>query len=196
MEGILDVDEFEAIEAELKECLQELSIEEIPASGSKMPELRYDSKEDNLKASERSSGGEMPQRADNRELEDKCEDQGVESEKVTQWRLKFQQRVIEKDLQEEKMKKLWSEKAARDLNDFYRRQADSMQRGGTQEVQDAQVGGLGDCKQNIWDRVADLCDFESKPKSVKDVSRMRSVILSLMNSSDPVVEVNSSSHQQ
>uniref|UniRef100_A0A0K8T8W8 Clathrin light chain n=1 Tax=Lygus hesperus TaxID=30085 RepID=A0A0K8T8W8_LYGHE len=193
MEVSHNIDEFEAIEAELKECLQELSNEELPAAENKVVERQEGSKENvNLKNSaEVSSEEEPPRRTDSNELDDKLGDHAMESEKVTRWRLKFQQRVQERDLQEEKTKKLWREKAAKDLDDFYRRQADSIHREGTQSVQEDEVGGLGDCKQNIWERVADLCDFDSKSKSVKDVSRMRSVILSLKNSSDPVVGVNS-----
>lgn len=107
------MDELEAIEAELKECLQELDNDDLLSAGN-------------------DEGADIKEAFDGM----KTEFDGVasvgdhtfqpESEKVLQWRAAFQKRVEEKDAEEEKTKAVWRKTAEKDLEEFYKCQANSI----------------------------------------------------------------------
>ncbi|XP_032876412.1 clathrin light chain A-like isoform X4 [Amblyraja radiata] len=76
----------------------------------------------------------------------------------------------------------WREKAKRELEDWYTQQEEQLEGMKTNNRADDVAEDVGPdlCSGSDWERVLHLCDLNSKSsKPTKDVSRMRSVLLSL-----------------
>ncbi|BET00675.1 clathrin, light chain [Nesidiocoris tenuis] len=180
-------DEFESIEDELKECLRELSAEESSTN--------VDVKSSPDQASEQSSQPEncietISKNVEEQQLNTSDLPTGrsdLAKERIAKWKREFHQRIVEKDLLEEKTKKLWREKAAEDLERFMKNRLDSLRKPEIEDYPDTcETGGVGDIQgENVWARVAKICDFDSQPRCSKNVLRMRDVIISLSDARPP-----------
>ncbi|KAB0374137.1 hypothetical protein FD755_014393, partial [Muntiacus reevesi] len=77
----------------------------------------------------------------------------------------------------------WKEKAIKELDEWYARQDEQLQKtkANNRAAEEAFVNDIEESSPGTeWERVARLCDFNSKSsKQAKDVSRMRSVLISL-----------------
>ncbi|XP_064217351.1 clathrin light chain A-like isoform X2 [Aotus nancymaae] len=77
----------------------------------------------------------------------------------------------------------WKEKAIKELEKWYARQDEQLQKtkANNRAAEEAFVNDIDESSPGTeWQRVARLCDFNPKSsKQAKDVSRMRSVLISL-----------------
>ncbi|KAG5668470.1 hypothetical protein PVAND_016410 [Polypedilum vanderplanki] len=109
-------------------------------------------------------------------------------EKIKKWREEQQLRLQEKDAAEEKAKEALRKQAEKELEDWYKRHEETIAKTKTlnrnaekecvAEVEEMEPG-------TEWERISKLCDFAQSTKaskSLKDNSRMRSIILQLKQS--------------
>lgn len=110
-----------------------------------------------------------------------------EPEKITRWREEQQIRLSTKDTEEEQKKKEWKELAKKELDDWYKNRQEQLTKtiANNKEANKATEAELAALREKAdsdqeWDRITKLCDFNPKSnKNIKDVSRMRSILLQL-----------------
>ncbi|XP_069332700.1 clathrin light chain A isoform X9 [Eulemur rufifrons] len=87
------------------------------------------------------------------------------------------------DANSRKQEAEWKEKAIKELEEWYARQDEQLQKtkANNRAAEEAFVNDIDESSPGTeWERVARLCDFNPKSsKQAKDVSRMRSVLISL-----------------
>ncbi|XP_014665075.1 PREDICTED: clathrin light chain B-like isoform X2 [Priapulus caudatus] len=106
-----------------------------------------------------------------------------EPEKIKKWREEQKDRLAKKDAEDEKKRTDWRDQAKKELDEWYARQAEQLEKTKTNnrasekvfiEERDTDIPG------EEWERIARLCDFNPKTsRHQKDVSRLRSIILQL-----------------
>ncbi|XP_043920241.1 clathrin light chain A-like isoform X2 [Protopterus annectens] len=87
------------------------------------------------------------------------------------------------DANSKKQEVEWKEKAKKELDEWYSRQNEQLEKIKANN-RAAEEAFISDAEESLpgseWERVARLCDFNPKSsKQAKDVSRMRSVLISL-----------------
>ncbi|XP_017528948.1 clathrin light chain A isoform X2 [Manis javanica] len=118
-----------------------------------------------------------------------------EPESIRKWREEQMERLEALDANSRKQEAEWKEKAIRELEEWYARQDEQLQKTKAnnstninhpcysleQAAEEAFVNDIDESSPGTeWERVARLCDFNPKSsKQAKDVSRMRSVLISL-----------------
>ncbi|MEE6458879.1 hypothetical protein FKM82_000455 [Ascaphus truei] len=119
----------------------------------------------------------------------------AEPESIRKWREEQRDRLQMLDSNSVKQESEWKDKAAKELEEWYSRQDELLQKTKAnnstninhpcysleQAAEEAFVSDVEDINPGTeWERVARLCDFNPKSsKQAKDVSRMRSVLISL-----------------
>ncbi|NXJ05603.1 CLCA protein, partial [Odontophorus gujanensis] len=106
-----------------------------------------------------------------------------EPESIRKWREEQKERLEQLDANSRKQEAEWKEKAIKELEEWYARQDEKLQKtkASNRAAEEAFVSDAEDVFPGTeWERVAQLCDFNPKSsKQAKDVSRMRSVLISL-----------------
>ncbi|NWS48987.1 CLCA protein, partial [Probosciger aterrimus] len=106
-----------------------------------------------------------------------------EPESIRKWRDEQKERLEQLDANSRKQEAEWKEKAIKELEEWYARQEEKLQKtkASNRAAEEAFVNDAEDIFPGTeWERVAQLCDFNPKSsKQAKDVSRMRSVLISL-----------------
>ncbi|XP_004457344.1 clathrin light chain A isoform X3 [Dasypus novemcinctus] len=118
-----------------------------------------------------------------------------EPESIRKWREEQMERLEALDANSRKQEAEWKEKAIKELEEWYARQDEQLQKTKAnnstninhpcysleQAAEEAFVNDIDESSPGTeWERVARLCDFNPKSsKQAKDVSRMRSVLISL-----------------
>ncbi|XP_074788197.1 clathrin light chain A isoform X6 [Athene noctua] len=106
-----------------------------------------------------------------------------EPESIHKWREEQKERLEHLDVNSRKQEAEWKEKAIKELEEWYARQDEKLQKtkASNRAAEEAFVNDAEDIFPGTeWERVAQLCDFNPKSsKQAKDVSRMRSVLISL-----------------
>ncbi|NXC15160.1 CLCA protein, partial [Corythaeola cristata] len=106
-----------------------------------------------------------------------------EPESIRKWREEQKERLEQLDANSRKQEAEWKEKAIKELAEWYARQDEKLQKtkASNRAAEEAFVNDAEDIFPGTeWERVAQLCDFNPKSsKQAKDVSRMRSVLISL-----------------
>ncbi|KAM4637687.1 clathrin light chain A [Amazona ochrocephala] len=114
-----------------------------------------------------------------------CQVDGLQSEpeSIRKWRDEQKERLEQLDANSRKQEAEWKEKAIKELEEWYARQDEKLQKtkASNRAAEEAFVNDAEDVFPGTeWERVAQLCDFNPKSsKQAKDVSRMRSVLISL-----------------
>ncbi|XP_054842289.1 clathrin light chain A isoform X1 [Eublepharis macularius] len=119
----------------------------------------------------------------------------TEPESIRKWREEQLERLEVLDANSRKQEAEWKEKAIKELEEWYARQDEQLQKTKAnnstninhpcysleQAAEEAFVNDVDESSPGTeWERVARLCDFNPKSsKQAKDVSRMRSVLISL-----------------
>ncbi|XP_072252089.1 clathrin light chain B isoform X3 [Leuresthes tenuis] len=109
--------------------------------------------------------------------------QRQEPESLRKWREEQKTRLEALDSASKATEAEWREKAKKELEDWHVHQNEQMEKNkannrASEEAFLAETDG--DSPGSEWERVARLCDFNPKTnKQAKDVSRMRSVLISL-----------------
>ncbi|KAM6471488.1 clathrin light chain B isoform 2-T2 [Liasis olivaceus] len=106
-----------------------------------------------------------------------------EPESIRKWREEQKKRLQELDAASKVLEQEWREKAKKDLEEWNIRQNEQMERNQANN-RASEEACLKESKEETagteWEKVAQLCDFNPKSsKQSKDVSRMRSVLISL-----------------
>nr|XP_032645271.1 clathrin light chain B isoform X2 [Chelonoidis abingdonii] len=106
-----------------------------------------------------------------------------EPESIRKWREEQKKRLQELDAASKVMEQEWREKAKKDLEEWNVRQSEQMEKNRVNN-RASEEAFLKESKEENpgteWEKVAQLCDFNPKSsKQWKDVSRMRSVLISL-----------------
>ncbi|XP_043925299.1 clathrin light chain B isoform X2 [Protopterus annectens] len=109
-----------------------------------------------------------------------------EPESIRKWREEQKKRIEHLETTAKKNETEWREKAKKELDDWYARQNEQQEKT-KKNNRVAEEGFVKDSHSNSpgteWEKVASLCDFNPKAsKQTKDVSRMRSVLISLKQS--------------
>jgi len=106
-----------------------------------------------------------------------------EPESLRKWREEQKTRLEELDNASRAAEAEWKEKARKELEDWHLHQNEQMEKNkaNNRASEEAFLAECdGDSPGSEWERVARLCDFNPKTnKQAKDVSRMRSVLISL-----------------
>ncbi|XP_050186107.1 clathrin light chain A isoform X8 [Myiozetetes cayanensis] len=106
-----------------------------------------------------------------------------EPESIRKWREEQKERLEQLDANSRKQEAEWKEKAIKELEEWYARQDEKLEKtkASNRAAEEAFVNDAEDVFPGTeWERVAQLCDFNPKSsKQAKDVSRMRSVLISL-----------------
>ncbi|XP_063311406.1 clathrin light chain A isoform X3 [Pelobates fuscus] len=107
----------------------------------------------------------------------------AEPESIRKWREEQRSRLEVLDANSVKQESEWKEKASKELDEWYARQDELLQKtkANNRAAEEAFVSDVEETTPGTeWERVARLCDFNPKSsKQAKDVSRMRSVLISL-----------------
>ncbi|XP_073518532.1 clathrin light chain A isoform X3 [Phyllobates terribilis] len=119
----------------------------------------------------------------------------AEPESIRKWREEQRSRLEVLDANSKKQESEWKEKAVKELDEWYARQDELLLKTKANNrtninhpcyslEQAAEEAFVSDAEETSpgtdWERVARLCDFNPKSsKQAKDVSRMRSVLISL-----------------
>ncbi|KAM3940821.1 clathrin light chain A isoform 8-T8 [Leptodactylus fuscus] len=107
----------------------------------------------------------------------------AEPESIRKWREEQRSRLEMLDANSKKQESEWKEKATKELEEWYARQDELLQKtkANNRAAEEAFVSDAEETAPGTeWERVARLCDFNPKSsKQAKDVSRMRSVLISL-----------------
>ncbi|XP_055061804.1 clathrin light chain A isoform X3 [Misgurnus anguillicaudatus] len=107
----------------------------------------------------------------------------AEPESLRKWREEQQERLEQLDANSRKQEVEWKEKAKLELEEWHTRQNEQLEKTkvNNRAAEEAMVSELDENSPGTeWERVARLCDFNPKSsKQAKDVSRMRSVLISL-----------------
>ncbi|XP_008172640.1 clathrin light chain A isoform X4 [Trachemys scripta elegans] len=106
-----------------------------------------------------------------------------EPESIRKWREEQKERLEVLDANSRKQEAEWKEKAIKELEEWYARQDEQLQKTkvNNRAAEEAFVNDVEETSPGTeWERVARLCDFNPKSsKQAKDVSRMRSILISL-----------------
>ncbi|XP_037979818.1 clathrin light chain A isoform X3 [Motacilla alba alba] len=106
-----------------------------------------------------------------------------EPESIRKWREEQKERLEQLDANSRKQEAEWKEKALKELEEWYARQDEKLEKtkASNRAAEEAFVNDAEEVFPGTeWERVAQLCDFNPKSsKQAKDVSRMRSVLISL-----------------
>nr|XP_046164873.1 clathrin light chain A-like isoform X3 [Oncorhynchus gorbuscha] len=107
----------------------------------------------------------------------------AEPESLRKWREEQRERLEVLDANSRKQESEWKDKAKVELEEWHNRQDEQLEKTKVNN-RAAEEAMLSDMDENNpgteWERVARLCDFNPKSsKQAKDVSRMRSVLISL-----------------
>ncbi|KAJ8247422.1 hypothetical protein GJAV_G00246210 [Gymnothorax javanicus] len=106
-----------------------------------------------------------------------------EPESLRKWREEQQQRLEALDANSRTQEAEWKSKAKAELEEWHNRQNEQLEKTkvNNRAAEEAMVSEMDDGNPGTeWERVARLCDFNPKSsKQAKDVSRMRSVLISL-----------------
>ncbi|NWW83225.1 CLCA protein, partial [Climacteris rufus] len=106
-----------------------------------------------------------------------------EPESIRKWREEQKERLEQLDANSRKQEAEWKEKAIKELEEWYARQDEKLEKtkASNRAAEEAFVNDAEEIFPGTeWERVAQLCDFNPKSsKQAKDVSRMRSVLISL-----------------
>ncbi|XP_015200593.1 clathrin light chain A isoform X3 [Lepisosteus oculatus] len=109
-----------------------------------------------------------------------------EPESLRKWREEQLERLEVLDANSRKQETEWKEKAKVELEEWYTRQDEQLEKTkvNNRATEEALVSDMDENNPGTdWERVARLCDFNPKSsKQSKDVSRMRSVLISLKQS--------------
>ncbi|XP_029296943.1 clathrin light chain B isoform X2 [Cottoperca gobio] len=109
--------------------------------------------------------------------------QRQEPESLRKWREEQKTRLEVLDLASKTAEAEWKEKAKKELEDWHVHQNEQMEKNKANNKASEEAflsESDGDSPGTEWERVARLCDFNPKTnKQAKDVSRMRSVLISL-----------------
>ncbi|XP_034037346.1 clathrin light chain B isoform X3 [Thalassophryne amazonica] len=109
--------------------------------------------------------------------------QRQEPESLRKWREEQKARLEALDLASKAAEAEWREKAKKELEDWHIHQNEQMEKNKANNRASEETflaESDGDSPGSPWERVARLCDFNPKTnKQSKDVSRMRSVLISL-----------------
>ncbi|XP_059201898.1 clathrin light chain B isoform X2 [Centropristis striata] len=109
--------------------------------------------------------------------------QRQEPESLRKWREEQKTRLEALDSASKAAEAEWREKAKKELEDWHVHQNEQMEKNkaNNRSSEEAFLAESdGDSPGSEWERVARLCDFNPKTnKQAKDVSRMRSVLISL-----------------
>ncbi|XP_022607783.1 clathrin light chain B isoform X3 [Seriola dumerili] len=109
--------------------------------------------------------------------------QRQEPESLRKWREEQKARLEALDSASKAAEAEWREKAKKELEDWHVHQNEQMEKNkaNNRASEEAFLAESdGDSPGSEWERVARLCDFNPKTnKQAKDVSRMRSVLISL-----------------
>ncbi|KAM9850264.1 clathrin light chain B [Aulostomus maculatus] len=109
--------------------------------------------------------------------------QRQEPESLRKWREEQKERLEALDTASKAAEAEWREKAKKELEDWHVHQNEQMEKNkaNNRASEEAFLAESdGDSPGSAWERVARLCDFNPKTnKQAKDVSRMRSVLISL-----------------
>ncbi|XP_015233103.1 clathrin light chain B isoform X4 [Cyprinodon tularosa] len=109
--------------------------------------------------------------------------QRQEPESLRKWREEQKARLEALDSASKAAEEEWREKAKKELEDWHVHQSEQMEKNkaNNRASEEAFLAESdGDSPGSEWERVARLCDFNPKTsKQAKDVSRMRSVLISL-----------------
>ncbi|XP_077465545.1 clathrin light chain B isoform X4 [Stigmatopora argus] len=109
--------------------------------------------------------------------------QRQEPESLRKWREEQKARLEVLDSASKAAEAEWREKAKKELEDWHVHQSEQMEKhkANNRASEEAFLAESdGDGPASSWERVAYLCDFNPKTnKQAKDVSRMRSVLISL-----------------
>ncbi|XP_068448518.1 clathrin light chain A isoform X3 [Clinocottus analis] len=107
----------------------------------------------------------------------------AEPESLRKWREEQGERLELLDENSLKQESEWKEKAKVELEEWHARQNEQLEKTKTNNraAEEAMISDLDENNPGTeWERVARLCDFNPKSsKQAKDVSRMRSVLISL-----------------
>ncbi|KAM8961928.1 clathrin light chain A isoform 2-T2 [Pelodytes ibericus] len=107
----------------------------------------------------------------------------AEPESIRKWREEQRSRLEVLDANSVKQESEWKDKAGKELDEWYARQDELLQKtkANNRAAEEAFVSDVDETTPGTeWERVARLCDFNPKSsKQTKDVSRMRSVLISL-----------------
>ncbi|XP_031145249.1 clathrin light chain A isoform X3 [Sander lucioperca] len=110
----------------------------------------------------------------------------AEPESLRKWREEQSERLEVLDENSRKQESEWKEKAKVELEEWHARQNEQLEKTKTNNraAEEAMISDLDENDPGTeWERVARLCDFNPKSsKQAKDVSRMRSVLISLKQS--------------
>ncbi|XP_028815512.1 clathrin light chain B isoform X2 [Denticeps clupeoides] len=106
-----------------------------------------------------------------------------EPESLRKWREEQKTRLEQLDAASKASEAEWKEKARKELEEWHVHQSDQLEKNKANNraseeafLKDSEEDGPG----SEWEKVARLCDFNPKTnKQCKDVSRMRSVLISL-----------------
>ncbi|XP_036417384.1 clathrin light chain B isoform X5 [Colossoma macropomum] len=109
--------------------------------------------------------------------------QRQEPESLRKWREEQKTRLEELDSASKAAEAEWKEKAKKELEDWHLHQQEQMEKNKTNN-RASEDAFLKECDDDSpgseWEKVARLCDFNPKTsRQTKDVSRMRSVLISL-----------------
>lgn len=109
--------------------------------------------------------------------------QRQEPESLRKWREEQKTRLEALDSASKAAEAEWREKAKKELEDWHVHQSEQMEKNkANNRASEEAFLAESDCDSpgSEWERVARLCDFNPKTsKQAKDVSRMRSVLISL-----------------
>ncbi|KAJ8262536.1 hypothetical protein GJAV_G00167530 [Gymnothorax javanicus] len=110
----------------------------------------------------------------------------AEPESLRKWREEQQERLEVLDASSRTQEEQWKEQAKEELQEWYSRQEEQLQKTkvNNRAAEEAMASEMDEGNPGTeWERVAHLCDFNPKSsKQAKDVSRMRSVLISLKQS--------------
>lgn len=109
--------------------------------------------------------------------------QRQEPESLRKWREEQKARLEELDAASKAAEAVWREKARKELEDWHVHQSEQMEKNKANN-RVSEEAFLKECDDDSpgteWEKVARLCDFNPKTsRQTKDVSRMRSVLISL-----------------
>ncbi|KAA0187822.1 Clathrin light chain [Fasciolopsis buskii] len=105
------------------------------------------------------------------------------------WREAFNQRIAQKDAEEQKMVAELKEAGQKELENWYKHYQNQL----NTRARELREGGAHALMENgdnsgqrptvedreVWEKICNMCDFQAKQKSVPDMTRMRSILLSL-----------------
>lgn len=105
----------------------------------------------------------------------------VVPEKIRLWREQMQQKLEEKDQQEQEAKEALKVAAQKEMSEWVEKYNDSMEKTKTlnrSNEKDFEASEPDNEAKNMWESITNLCDFSAKgPKNAKDQTRMRSIFL-------------------